>query len=105
MSLGSMGVGGQLEAHKISPHKAHSFHLPGFGRVIFTRDEGDSNKVGSEYMQTVLTAHHFDGDGALKHVHDLGSGLVQDNLVQALAADQLGTTANKAAPILANSGN
>jgi hypothetical protein len=72
--------------------------------VAFTRDQGDAIIAGRDSMQTELVAHHFDGDGKLKHAHDLGSGLVQDNLVQALACDQLGTTTNHAAPILANSG-
>lgn len=104
-----MGIGAVLEPHLIHPrdyhpHRIHWLHIPGFGRVAFSRDEGDASIPGAEYMQTELVAHHFDGDGKLKHVHDLGSGLVQDSLVQALAADQLGTATNKAAPILANSG-
>jgi hypothetical protein len=107
-TTGEMGIGALLEPrlirHDIHPYRVHWLHIPGMGRVAFTRDEGDASIPGAEYMQTLLTAHHFDGDGKLKHIHDLGSGLVQDNLVQALAADALGTTTNKAAPILANSG-
>lgn len=104
MSFGNVGAGGTLSAKHIRPHRVRSVRLPGLGRVMFTRDRGSGGVLAREVMHTHLHAHHFDGDGNLKGSHDLGSGAIQDNFVVALIADQLGTTTNKGAPILANSG-
>lgn len=105
MSNGSVGLGASLDTKLIkNPHRARSIRIPGYGRMILTKDKGQSNITAQESMQSILTGHHFDGDGKLKGSYDMGSGLVQCNLVQGLAADQLGTSTNKAAPILANSG-
>lgn len=104
MSFGNLGPGGHLTAKRHHPHRVHSVHIPGLGRIMFSRDRGSGRVLAREYLHTHLHAHHLDRDGNLKGSHDLGSGLVQQNLVVALIADQLGTTNNKAAPILANSG-
>lgn len=69
------------------PHKARSVRVPGLGRVMFTRDQGDAGIFASEVFATNLTAFHRDGDGKMKHIHDLGSGLVTNVGVLALAND------------------
>lgn len=104
MSFGSVGAGGTLEAKRIRPHRVRGFRVPHLGRVMFSRDPGFGSVLAREVMHTHLHALHLDGDGAVKGEHNLGSGAIQDNFVVALIADQLGTTANKGAPILANSG-
>lgn len=57
------------------------------GRVLFTRDKGDAGLFSSEVLATNLTAFHRDGDGKMRHIHDLGSGLVTNVGVLALAND------------------
>lgn len=104
MSFGSVGAGGHLEAKRIRPHRVRGFRVPHLGRVMFSRDPGFGSVLAREVMHTHLHALHLDGDGKVKGEHDLGSGAIQDNFVVALIADQLGTTTNKGAPILANSG-
>ena len=89
MNPSDLGFQGDLESRIIrapKPKKAHQFRTP-FGRLIFTRDTGDSLKTAREYFQTNLTAFHRDGDGKLKHIHDLGSGLVTNVGVLAMAND------------------
>lgn len=68
------------------PHRARTFRTP-FGRVMFTRDKGDAEIFSDEVFATNLTAFHRDGDGKMKHIHDLGSGLVTNVGVMALAND------------------
>lgn len=118
-SQGVAGLGASLEPvvhHNNPTHKIgiRSVNIPGIGRVgmFFTRDRGTgklfipSSEVDA-YMQTNLYAKHFQKNGTSKQLvghYDLGSGNVQENFVQALAADQLGTTTNKAAPIFNTTG-
>lgn len=61
--------------------------IPGLGRLMFTRDKGDSSLFSSEVFSTNLTAFHRDGDGVIRHIYDLGSGLVTNVGVTALAND------------------
>jgi hypothetical protein len=68
------------------PHSAKSLRTP-FGRVIFTKDKGDSTMLAREHFQTNLCAVHRDGDGVVKDEYDLGSGLVTNIGVLALAND------------------
>lgn len=74
-------------------HRARSIRIPG-GRVMFTRDKGDANILASEVFATNLTAFHRDGDGKMRHIHDLGSGLVTNVGVMALANDFAWATGN-----------
>lgn len=86
----STGFDSNLNTRRIrpaAPHKARSLRLPGLGRILLTRDEGDAGIFASEVFSTNLTAFHRDGDGKLKHTHDLGSGLVTNVGVLALAND------------------
>lgn len=86
----SMGMGGRLATRKLrapAPHKARSIRIPGFGRVILTSDPGDSTILASQVFATNLVAYHRNGEGKLVHAHDLGSGLVTNVGVLALAND------------------
>jgi len=55
--------------------------------MILTRDKGDSTRLSNEHFETNLCAVHRDGDGQLVHEYDLGSGLVTNMGVLALAND------------------
>lgn len=68
------------------PHRARSVRTP-FGRLIFTRDTGDATLMSSEVFATHLSAIHRDGDGGIKEEYDLGSGLVTNVGVLAMAND------------------
>lgn len=89
MQPSSSSFSAKLQTRRIrpvSPHTAKSIRTP-FGRIMFTRDRGDSGMFSSEVFSTILNAFHFDGDGKLVHAHDLGSGLVTNVGVTALAND------------------
>src|SRR3954471_21796199 len=86
---GSATLDGKLDTRLIrspGPHSAKSLRTP-FGRVIFTKDKGDSTMLAREHFQTNLCAVHRDGDGVVKDEYDLGSGLVTNVGVLALAND------------------
>src|SRR6266568_1993598 len=90
MMRSGTGFGGDLTSRVIrapKPSPVRSLRLPGLGRVMFTRDPGESRLLAREWFASKLTAFHRDGDGKLIHAHDLGSGLVTDAGVLALAND------------------
>lgn len=66
------------------------------------RDKGGSalHLPGGMSIGSKLCAKHIDGDGKIVNEYDFGSGKVTEALVVALAKDWVGTTNNKAAPIL-----
>jgi hypothetical protein len=68
------------------PHKAKVLRTP-FGRLILSKDRGDSALLASDYFATNLGAVHRDGDGVVKDEYDLGSGLVTNVGVLAMAND------------------
>jgi hypothetical protein len=68
------------------PHAAKGLRLP-FGRLFWTRDRGDSRLLSSQVLATNLSAIHYDGDGAIKDVRDLGSGLVTSVGVNLMSYD------------------
>lgn len=87
---GHLGMAGDLSAQLIRPSRpaaVRSVRIPGFGRVMLTRDSGDGRLTAREHFATNLHAVHRDGDGSLKDVIDLGSGLVTNVGVLALAND------------------
>lgn len=89
MSNGTVGMSADLVADVLrSPevHKARSIRTP-FGRIIMTRDRGESVFLSQDKFQTNVTARHFDGDGKLVHDYDLGSGLVTNVGVLSMAND------------------
>lgn len=69
------------------PHRARSLRVPGLGRIIFTRDPGEATILSREVFASNVQALHRDGDGQLVHQYDLGSGLVTNVGVTALAND------------------
>jgi hypothetical protein len=86
----AVGMSARLAAqhvHPTTPHPVRSVRIPGLGRVMLTRDQGDSGLLSSEYLQSNLHALHRDGDGQIKDVIDLGSGLVTNVGVMAMAND------------------
>lgn len=88
--LGNAGFGGQLTTRLIrAPRPSHvrQLRVPGLGRVMFTRDPGEGQILAREVFISHLSAVHRDGDGTLIDQHDLGSGLVTDVGVLALAND------------------
>lgn len=90
MHQGTVGFGGKLDTRvQRSPrnHIARGVRIPGFGRVMFTRDMGDAGIFAREVFASELFATHRDGDGRIIHEHDLGSGLVTNVGVTALAND------------------
>jgi len=69
------------------PGVARSLRVPGLGRVMFTRDKGDAEIFARQIFATNLQAIHRGPDGIIKDVRDLGSGLVTNVGVLALAND------------------
>lgn len=69
------------------PHKARSLRIPHLGRLIFTDDPGEGQILARETFATNLSAIHYRKDGTVKDHYDLGSGLVTNVGVTALAND------------------
>jgi hypothetical protein len=87
---GAVGMSGNLRTQLIrrpKTHTARSIRVPGLGRILFTRDPGESVLFAREYFTTQLFAVHRDGDGRVIHEHDLGSGLVTNIGVLSMAND------------------
>lgn len=86
----TVGLSGNLQHMKFStprPHKARSIRIPGYGRVIITRDPGVGVLTAREYMQTNLSAIHRDDRGKIKDMRDFGSGTVTNVGTLSLAND------------------
>jgi hypothetical protein len=89
---GSAGFGGVLRTRVVRaprPKPVHSLRVPGLGRIMFTRDPGDGFLMGSHYFSSNLRAVHRNARGEIVDGRDLGSGLVTDVGVLALANDYL----------------
>jgi hypothetical protein len=81
---------GQLDARRfrpLPPAAVRQWRIPGLGRVMFTRDPGESTLHAQHYLLTRLHAVHRDGDGAFIDEYDLGSGLVTNMGVLAMCND------------------
>lgn len=94
MDQSNLGMSGELGIQQVAygprgrhPHRVRQVRLPGLGRVMFSRDRGDSVMLAREYFQTNLCAVHRDGDGKVVHEYDLGSGLVTNVGVLHMAND------------------
>jgi len=87
---GQMGMGGELVTRLIrapQPRRVRTLRVPGVGRVMFTRDPGDSTLLGREVFASHLRATHRNWRGEVVNVRDLGSGLVTNVGVLAMAND------------------
>jgi hypothetical protein len=88
---GKLGMQGELRAfisRAANPHSARTIvRVPGMGRLLFTRDPGDARTLASEAFITRLLADHYDGDGKIVDQYDLGSGVVTNVGVLAMAND------------------
>jgi hypothetical protein len=86
----STGFGATLKTRVMRaprPKGVLSVRVPGMGRVMFTRDPGDSMLLAREVFLTHLFATHRGPDGRVIEQRDLGSGLVTNVGVLALAND------------------
>ena len=70
----------------MNPHELKELLKLPFGRLLFTKDKGDSMRVSDLFFQTHLEANHV-RNGKLYDKYDLGSGLVTNVGVTALAND------------------
>ena len=89
MHKGELDLGGHLLLRKIPaqrPHRARSIRLPG-GRLILTRDKGDSRLLGEHYFMSNLRLIHRGPDGVIKDIRDCGSGLVTNAGVNLMSYD------------------
>lgn len=84
-----VGFRGDLETEIFrakQPMSATSLRIPGLGRLIVSRDPGEGRILSRDLFSTHLTAKHF-RKGRLIEVYDLGSGVVTNVGVTALAND------------------
>lgn len=86
--------GGKLLLTKVPaqrPHRAKSLRVPG-GRLIFTRDRGQSKLLADQVFMSNLRLIHRGPDGVIKDVIDTGSGLVTNAGVNLMSFDYNWTT-------------
>jgi len=81
-----------LKGNKMS--KVYSFSVPKFGRFAYTRDPGEAKLFGNSMISTHLGAIVRQPDGKIVDEIDLGSGVVTNIGVTALANDSNWTTEN-----------
>jgi hypothetical protein len=87
---GSAGFAGHLLPRVIrasDPRRAHALRIPGLGRIMFTRDPGEAQILAREVFASHLRAIHRNPRGEVVDVRDLGSGLVTNIGVLAMAND------------------
>lgn len=70
----------------MTPHQLIEILRSPFGRLLWTKDRGDSMRPGDLFFQTHLAASHI-RKGRVYDKYDLGSGLVTNVGVQAMAND------------------
>lgn len=86
---GSLAMGGNLDLLKIPaqrPRRAWSIRMPG-GRLILTRDTGQSKLLANQVMMSNLRLIHRDPGGRILEVRDTGSGLVTNAGVNLMSND------------------
>lgn len=101
----ALGLGASFRPRVIRPRnrRVHSVRLPGLGRVSFTNDQGDGDLLSTALFSTNFRANVRSPDGRLLEEHDLGSGLVTNVGVLALAFDSKAPgVATNLATLLAN---
>jgi hypothetical protein len=86
----NMGMKGDLDSQIIRAPRVHRIkdvlRTP-FGRLVWTKDRGAGNILSDQVFLTHLAANHIGADGRLKRAYDLGSGLVTNVGVTAMAND------------------
>lgn len=85
-----MGINASLKPRLIGAtkkSKVYSFTIPRFGRFAYTRDPGEASMFMSNMISTHLGAIVRQPDGKIVDEIDLGSGLVTNVGVTALAND------------------
>lgn len=98
-SRGSLAPHSHLDALLVrapqppTPHRLRGVRIPGVGRVLFTRDQGDGKLVGNSVMMTNLHAILRGPNGKIKELRNLGSGLVTNAGVNLMSNDYSWTTA------------
>ena len=87
---GRVGFGGHLDVQHFKgpqgPRPVKSMRVPG-GRLMFTRDKGESTLLAGQQLVSNLSMVHKGGDGRVKDVADLGSGLVTNAGVNLMSYD------------------
>lgn len=106
LSPGKLGPSGSLKLRKHGnprPKKVRQIWLPGIGRIAFTTDPGDGFMFGTQLFETRFRMNIRDSGGRLMESLDLGSGLVTNVGVLALAYDAKAPgVATNLATLLAN---
>lgn len=69
------------------PHRVLGLRIPGVGRLLWTRDQGQATLLGDSVMLSSLSAIHRGPDGRIKEIRDLGSGLVTNAGVNLMSWD------------------
>lgn len=87
--MSSVGLSASLRPRKVAlrDQKVRTLRIPGVGRIGLTRDQGEAAMFGSLMLSTRLRMLVREPDGKLIVERDLGSGLVTNVGVLALAAD------------------
>lgn len=85
----AVGLSATMTPRREKPARGavRTVRIPGVGRIGLTRDQGDAAVFGGLMLSTRLRALVREPDGKLIEERDLGSGLVTNVGVLALAAD------------------
>lgn len=67
--------------------RVRNFGIPGLGRIAFSKDPGEANLFSEHFLKTRLSAIVRDPYGYIVEEHDLGSGVVTNLGVFAMAYD------------------
>jgi hypothetical protein len=81
---------------KTKARRVRQFGIPGLGRVAFSKDQGEANLFSRYFLQTRLSAIVRNPFGEIVEQHNLGSGLVTNVGVLALAEDWVVDAASEA---------
>ena len=89
MSDAALGLNSSMTPRLVKPkiHRVRQFGIPGLGRIALTRDPGEASLFSEFFLRTRLSAIVRDPAGRVLEAHDLGSGLVTNVGVLALAQD------------------
>lgn len=85
----TLGLSADFKPRLIKPKilPVHGLRIPKLGRIAATRDPGEAGLFSRKFLETNFRIAIRDPQGRLIEEHDLGSGLVTNVGVLALAAD------------------